>query len=375
MGLIFESTYWDLLAVTVTLVLGIITYLKWCFNYWERNNIPYNISDSLFFNKIGCAEQLKAQYKKFKAQHHKHLGMFVLMNPVYIPLDLEIIKNMLTKDFHHFMNRGMYCNEKSDPLSCQLFSLEGAKWKNLRNKITPTFTSGKMRTMLPSLIKIGDQLKEAIEKEILQNEPINTKALLAEYTTDVIGSCAFGLDCNSFNNPDSEFLKYAKRTIRPSTLLMIKNFFVASFPKIGKFLNVSLTPKDISDFFMGVTRETINYRKTNNITRNDFMQLLMNLQDESTNDGEKSDQEHLTLEEIAAQLFIFFVAGYESSSSTMTFALYELAVNQEMQEKVRNEVNNVSKKHGGEITYEALKELKYMEQIIDGTLLFFITLK
>lgn len=74
----------------------------------------------------------------------------------------------------------------------------------------------------------------------------------------------------------------------------------------------------------------------------------------------------LTVEQIAAQCFVFFLAGFETSSTTMTFCLYELVQNLDIQEKLRNEINTVLEKHGGKLTYEAIMEMHYMDKVING---------
>jgi cytochrome P450 family 6 len=69
---------------------------------------------------------------------------------------------------------------------------------------------------------------------------------------------------------------------------------------------------------------------------------------------------------IAAQAFLFFLAGIETSSTTMTFCLYELAQNPDIQERVRNEIDTVLVKHGGNITYEAISEMEYLDKVVSG---------
>lgn len=59
----------------------------------------------------------------------------------------------------------------------------------------------------------------------------------------------------------------------------------------------------------------------------------------------------------------------------MTFALYELSRNEEVQSKVREEVNAVLKRHDGKITYEAIKEMKYLDQSVSCECLLSILLK
>jgi len=70
---------------------------------------------------------------------------------------------------------------------------------------------------------------------------------------------------------------------------------------------------------------------------------------------------------IASQAFIFFVAGFETSSSTISNALYELALNQEIQDKLREEIDEAYAKYGEDLIRDNLKELDYLDKVFKGT--------
>lgn len=69
---------------------------------------------------------------------------------------------------------------------------------------------------------------------------------------------------------------------------------------------------------------------------------------------------------MAAQCFVFFLAGYETSSNALSFAMLEIAKNHSIQVKLQQEVDAVCGKYSGNITYESLQELIYMDQVLAG---------
>jgi cytochrome P450 family 6 len=270
-----------------------------------------------------------------------------------------------------------YYNEETDPLSAHLFSLDGAKWRNLRVKMTPTFTSGKMKMMFDTLVKCGDQLLTEMNKTV-GNTSIDIKDMLARFTTDIIGTVAFGIDCNSLKNPDNEFNRYMKLFFLDGFWDNIIGFITFVTPGIAKKLGLKAVKPPLSKFFMRVVKDTVDYREKNNIHRKDFMHFLLQLKNrgkldedggilKEIGDDKESD---LSINELAAQAFVFFLAGYEISSTTMTFCLFELASNPEIQEKLRQEVFEVLKRHDNKLTYDATMEMHYMEKVINDKNIF-----
>lgn len=74
----------------------------------------------------------------------------------------------------------------------------------------------------------------------------------------------------------------------------------------------------------------------------------------------------LTNDLLAAQIFIFFAAGFETSSSTISNALYELALNPDIQDKLRKEIKKFEAENNGEWKYETIKEMEYLEKVFQG---------
>jgi hypothetical protein len=69
---------------------------------------------------------------------------------------------------------------------------------------------------------------------------------------------------------------------------------------------------------------------------------------------------------LSANTFIFFVAGYETSASTISYCLYELAKNQEVQEKLRQQIMETLYANDGKLSYDIIKDMKYMDMVING---------
>lgn len=74
----------------------------------------------------------------------------------------------------------------------------------------------------------------------------------------------------------------------------------------------------------------------------------------------------LTNEDITAQALLFFIAGFDTTSSLMCFTIYELTVNQDVQERLRKEIHSTWKECCGNLTYEDLLQMKYLDMVISG---------
>lgn len=237
-----------------------------------------------------------------------------------------------------------------------------------------------MKMMFQTFISCTGELVNILKDYTRIEDPVEMKEVFSRFATDIIGSCAFGLDCNSLKNPNSEFRQFGKKIFESSSKLKnrFRDVLVLALPnRISEALGIKQVDEEVEEFFMRVVKNTVSYREKNRINRNDFMQLLLHLKNDGKVDDEIDENlkengrkaqpdQKMTINELASQCFLFFIAGYETSATTMTFALLELALNQDIQENLRNEIDTVLNKYDGNICYEAVMEMSYLDKVING---------
>lgn len=369
----------EIYLLAITLFLLLILYYKHAHGYWKNRGVPqlrptfpFGDMASVIFRKQNMGNKIKEIYDIAKTNGWKYVGLYFFSRKALLAVDPILIKNILCRDFQYFNDRGIYYDEENDPLSAHLFSLAGVKWKNLRAKLTPAFSPGKLRYMFGKILNCGNEMVNTLKQMVEIENNIEIKEIFARYTTDVIGSCAFGLECNSMKNPKAEFRLMGKRAFTQTLRDSLSIIIIRCFPKLAKLLRLGVFAPSVTNFFKKVVTDTIEYREKNKVARNDFLQLLMQLKSNGKLDDDNEEKVApglaLTMAEAAAQAFIFFLAGFETTSTTISFALFEMSLNEEIQLRARKEIDETLQKHDGKLNYEVVMELQYLEAIILGNI-------
>ena len=300
------------LYFVLPLVLFLYFYMNKKFSYFKDRNIPANsysfpqiLGD---FAEAGTKKHFlycfQDVYEKFKGEGVV-IGFYQMLKPMFIINGLDMIKTVLIKDFNVFTDRGVYFNEEDDPLSAHLFAIEGEKWKFLRTKLTPAFTSGKIKGMFSTITEKGDNLIAALDKAG-KNGPVDIKDIGLRFSVSIIMSCAFGLDDHALENKDAESVQIATQIFNVEGLRVFLMLFVDIFKNISRKLHIKLFEPHISEYFMNVIRDTFSYRKENNIIKPDILHQLMQLKDSGSIDGAElsPNDRKFTFNEMAAQAFV-----------------------------------------------------------------------
>jgi cytochrome P450 family 6 len=91
----------------------------------------------------------------------------------------------MVDDFIHFHDRGLYCDAEKDPYSASIFAMSGEEWKSMRNKLTPVFSSGKLKNMFQTFLDVGIRLEKHLMNEADQKNVIEAKGLFSRFVVDI----------------------------------------------------------------------------------------------------------------------------------------------------------------------------------------------
>lgn len=367
-----------IISLIVTLVVTGYLYVKNAFSYWKRKGVPYiepsfpfgNFKE-IFLQKCSFNDGLK---KVYESKHAPVVGIYSFTSPTLLVRDPKIIREILIKEFSSFNHRGAHANEDVDPMAGNMLLQKGDKWKSARTKFSPAFTSGKLKDMFESITGCTNPLVNYVGRYCDQKQTVEIRDVFARYATNVIASVSFGIQIETLiEDRESEFRKYGKQIFEPTFLNAIRSASIIFSPLISRLFRVRFADRQTGEFMINTVKQNLEYREKNNVSRKDFFQMLMQLRNTGKIDEDSDwsikvtdNKKSMSLEEMSAQAFLFFAGGYESSSTTMSFCMYELAKSPAIQQKAYEDIVCSMEKHNGQLTYESVADMKYMENCIEG---------
>jgi len=248
-----------------------------------------------------------------------------------------------------------------DPVGPGLFSAETAdpNWHKAHNILLPAFSLDAMRGYLPQMLDIAVQLMQKWERlnpEDIVDVPADTTRL----TLDTIALCGFNYRFNSFY----------RDTPHPFVVAMLGSLEAAQTKPRELPGQAMLHPQRTQQFharqqilLQTVQRIIQDRRSTGAVgTINDLLDRMLTGIDRES--GEKLDDAN-----IIAQCFNFLIAGHETTSGLLSFALYELIKHPEVLARGYDEVDRVL---GTDLsvlpTHAQIHQLPYVAQILEETL-------
>lgn len=224
-----------------------------------------------------------------------------------------------------------------------------------------------MKQMFPTLVDHTKSLIAVLNEYADAKKPVHVKEIIECFAMDAIGSSAFGIELDTLHQKNKDFQETIKETTKSDWRRLVA-YFVNR--EILRFLGFKTGRYKVFPYFKDMVEHVRDYRKNHKIYRRDLFQFLSQLESsEETVEGEQDlrlmKHHRLTLNQITTQCFSFFVGGFETSSALMSFALLEIALNQDIQDRLRKNITDNLEKCDG-FTYEAVNGMYYLEWVING---------
>jgi cytochrome P450/NADPH-cytochrome P450 reductase len=230
-------------------------------------------------------------------------------------------------------------------------------WAKAHDILMPAFALGSMRTYHPVMLKVARRLIASWDRDARAGQPVNVPDDMTRMTLDTIGLAGFGYDFGSFERAEPH--PFVESMVRCLEWSMTR---LARVP--GKDYSArDAAFRDDSAYLARVVDDVIAARTGADQSDADDLLGLM-LTAEHPADGTTLDTAN-----IRNQVITFLIAGHETTSGAMSFALYYLAKHPTALELVRREVDEL---WGGqadpEPTYDEVGRLTYTRQVLNEAL-------
>ena len=390
-----------LLTTAVCLIVAYLWNLKSRYEFFKQRGLPGPPPTFLFghYLTFWSTRTYSQELQKWTKQYGPIYGLFEGSRPMYVVSDVDFLEEVYIKQFASFHSRRVpFIMKPIAGRRTHLLAASGAAWRRQRHVINPTFSTAKLKLMSTSVTQCIQRL---MNKFAEKKEEFNIYDMYKRLTMDVIcknnhsrellvcivyflGRCAFGIETDMQNDLDNLFFRQAKATVdvNPEDLPVIKfgNIFPFLIPFVMLFVIArailfhlfrKIAPawflpqieEDAPFWIMNRAQEIINQKLSNDQQAHsvDLLQLML---DVSTKDSINDESKVLHQDELSTNIFLFMVAGYETTSSALASSTYVLATQPDIQDQLRAEIDEQEWNEDNQVNYDTVMNMKYLDLFV-----------
>ncbi|KAK2169103.1 hypothetical protein LSH36_12g13076 [Paralvinella palmiformis] len=318
--------------------------------------------------EIMKGEAMEATIKMMKEHGTLCRYYFMFGRERLMVADPDIMKHILVTNCKNYIKPPSRLRLMRMIFGNGLVMSEGSIHASHKRFLSPSFNNNSIKKMISVFVKrskkLVDEWTKQIEKDSSeQYAEIDAQATLSNTTLDIIGEIAFGYDFNSLENPDLEVTQAFQRIL---TGIGLSWRYALPFYHLLPFPDVKRFKSDVFQMHKAV-QEVIQHKKNlleqgadvQEVT-NDVLGQMLLAQDE--------DGQGLTEKELQDEVITLMLAGFETTSTCLSWCLLLLAQNPAIQDKAREEVLRVLPSNINDITWNHIEELSYCSCVIKETL-------
>ncbi|CAF3694472.1 unnamed protein product [Rotaria sp. Silwood1] len=338
-----------ILLCIVVFLISYLIYNRFC--YFANRSIPSPPIPSIIFGHLSdlwSARSYSEQLHKWTHKYGSIYGIFEGIHPVYVISDVKIIQEIFVTQFHRFYGRRtQLSNRILGQERLHVFATNSNdQWKRQRTILNPAFSISKMKRIIPIM---DSSIDVFIEKLSLKNNEkiINILDFYKRLTMDIICRCAFGIDTKIQYDIDNKNI-YMKKVQE----VLEKDFERSFLARIHRIMPFSFLANICSILFR--LQHIFKYEKSsfpanfwliNHMDQFIQQRFVQTNYQESTNDllqlmidAVQSDTNKLSSYELLSNAYLMLAAGFETTSTALGYCTYRLAIHQNIQEKLYQEI-------------------------------------
>lgn len=311
-----------------------------------------------FIHMIYRHRDLHVWHQELVKKYGKTFLMYWLGQPYICVTDPDIIKAITVKDFANFTDRGAFGFSLPEPYNASLNQATGEHWKRIRNTISPAFSATKIKQMVKFMDEAINILLQKIEKSTKTCQAVDMYRWFQGLTLEVVLTTSFGVKAETQTNADDPLTNHARLAISR----LFSALGIAMLPFGQYILRKMKDPFHFEDLTK-IARNIIEERKNGKNIRQDLLHLMITARDQKA-------ESRLSDDEVLVQSLAFILAGYDTTSSALGFLFYELALHDDIQVKLMQEVDSLYAGNEGTLPpyEEILYNTPYMDMVLDEIL-------
>ena len=322
----------------------------------------------------GFFDYLTNIYRDYK--HHKVFATYSLRDPTLMVADLDIIRDILGKNFNQFPSRSVQPKYGTPLLDSTMLTVNGEPWKKLRKAFSSFFSTAQTRDMSEVISEKSSRWLETVKERQESGEPVELRDICSSLAMEVVVRVAFGEDIDSIKDPENAFIKNGQSLINSFMNGFSVNSLFPFHKKLPDLIRPRLVKKSVHEFFEEFMDKALETRfssedsaLTSKVKGKDVIQMMVDaqkgdgLQDERIVGAKKLNMTH---DQMLGFGSIFLLAGFETVSTALSFTVFQLAMFPEHLQKCQDEIDSVL---GGDVPdYNNVQELTYLDMCINESL-------
>ncbi|KAH8026194.1 hypothetical protein HPB51_016797 [Rhipicephalus microplus] len=295
--------------------------------------------------------------------------------PFVVTLDLDFLEYVLVRNFQNFTDRGdeLLTEQKHPLLRNSIVYAAGTQWRNIRRCVASGFTPAKLKQMLTDMNRGADIYLDIAGEHADSGREANVYELYRKLSMDYVGRAAFGVDCSFQRGPDN-VLATTTKVILQSVMTGPLHFLCQSTSALGIFA----TPLYWIHMILGayaaitMTKETARGDRSQKKKSRKYEEESSETEYGTSANGKGPanvpKSRVLTKDEVLLNASTLFVAGHDTLSTSLSYVTYLLAKHQDIQNRVRKEINDATSSTE-ELDYETVtRKLPYLSQVVSEAL-------